>query len=56
MVYATGSNRTYISDKPVKTKRVQSTTSKEISNYMRTHRISVQTDPSGNVVVKSTKK
>lgn len=54
MVYATGADRTFVSSKPVKTKRVQSAYSKEISSYMKTHKISVQTNPSGEIVVKST--
>ena len=53
MVYAMGSDRTFVSNKPIKKTRVQSASSKEISGYMRTHKISVQTDPSGKVVVKS---
>ena len=55
MVYATGNNRTFVSKKNLKTTRVQSETSRDISNYMRSHRISIQTDPSGKVIVKTEK-
>lgn len=54
MVYATGADRTFVSNKPIKTKRIQSAFSREISSYMKTHKISVQTNPSGEIVVKST--
>lgn len=55
MVYVTeGADRTFVSSKPVKTKHVQSASSKEISSYMKMHKISVQTNPSGEIVVKST--
>ena len=54
MVYAMGADRTFVSSKPVKTKRAQSAYSKEISSYMKIHKISVQTNPSGEIVVKST--
>lgn len=54
MVYAMGADRTFVSNKPIKTKRVQSASSKEISSYMKMHKISVQTNPSGEIVVKST--
>lgn len=54
MVYAMGANRTFVSSKPIKTKRIQSAFSKDVSNYMKMHKISVQTNPSGEIVVKST--
>ena len=54
MAYAMGADRTFVSSKPIKTKRIQSAFSREISSYMKTHKISVQTNPSGEIVVKST--
>ena len=56
MVYAMGSERTFKSSKPIKKTRVQSNTSKEINSYLKNHSISVQTDPSGKVCIKSVKK
>ena len=55
MVYATGSERPFVLKKQLKTKRAQSKTSKEISSYIKTHKFSVQSTPSGEVFVKSTK-
>lgn len=56
MVYSMRTNRPIISIKPLKTKRVQSERAKELDSFMKTHKISVRTDPSGNVIVKSIKK
>lgn len=56
MVYAMRSNRTIVSAKPLKTKRVQSERSKEIDAFMKTHKLSVQTDASGKVRVTASKK
>lgn len=56
MAYTVGTNRTFASKVPLKTKRSQSETAREIREYMRTHRISVQTDASGNVNVRSTER
>lgn len=54
MAYATGADRTFVSSKPIKTKRIQSAFSKDVRSYMKMHKISVQTNPSGEIVVKST--
>ena len=55
MVYSVRSNRTFCSTKPIKTKRVRSEWSKKLDEFMDTHTISVQTDPSGKVVVTANK-
>lgn len=52
MVYAMNSDCSLVSRKQLKTMRIQSETSKEISDYVRAHKISVQSDPSGNVIIR----
>ena len=48
MVYATGGNRTLCSVRPVKTKRRE-------GEFATTHKVSVQTSPSGEIIVKTIK-
>ena len=55
MVYATGNNHTFCSAKPVKTKRKEGEFAKRLREFATTHRVSVQTDSSGEVIVKATK-
>ena len=55
MVYAKGHGKTFVSKKPLKTKRVQSEAAREVDTFMKEHRISVQTDSSGRVIVKAIK-
>lgn len=51
MVYATGHDRAFVIKKRLKTKHSQSDFSKKVTRFVKTHKISVQTDPSGNVRV-----
>ena len=55
MVYAMNSNCSLVSRKQLKTMRIQSETTKEISDYVRTHKISVQSNPSGKVEIRIVK-
>lgn len=52
MVYAMNSDCSLVSRKQLKTTRIQSETAKEISDYVRAHKISVQNDPSGKVIIR----
>ena len=56
MAYAVNTNQTFASKAPLKTKHSQSEFVKELREYMQTHRISVQTDSSGEVSVISTER
>ena len=52
MVCAMNSGCSLVSRKQLKTTRIQSKTAKEISDYVRAHKISVQSDPSGKVMIR----
>ena len=52
MVYAMNNDCSLVSRKQLKTTRIQSETAKEISDYVRAHKISAQSGPSGNVMVR----
>ena len=56
MVYAVRSNRAIVSGKPLKKKRAQSVRSKENEEFLNSHYVLVQTDPSGKVIVKAIEK
>jgi hypothetical protein len=51
MVYSVRNSETIVSKNPLKLKRRQGTFSKKASEYMKNHKVSVQTDPSGKIVV-----
>ena len=55
MVYATGGNRSLCSVKPVKTKRREGEFAKNLREFATTHKVSVQTSPSGEIIVKTSK-
>lgn len=52
MVYAMNNDCSLVSRKQLKTMRIQSETAKEISDYVRAHKISIQSGPSGKVIIR----
>ncbi len=51
MVYAIRTDRPIVSTKPLKKKRVEGEFSKKLREFMATHKVSIDTSASGDIIV-----
>lgn len=55
MVYATSTKQPFVSDKPLKTRTSFNKRTKELMEFMHTHKISVLTDSSSGQIIVTAK-
>lgn len=51
MVYSVRTDRPIISTKPLKTKRVEGEHSKKVREFMDNHKVSINTNANGDIIV-----